>query len=518
VTDATGVAKPSAPPAALPDPGDNVIAAVDLGSNSFHMVVATLRHGQLTVIDRLRESVRLAEGLDTHAGLSPASRERALDCLRRFGERLRSMHAGRVRAAGTNTLRRVRGDGRFLAEAEAALGHPIDVISGVEEARLIYLGVAHSLPPESGRRLVIDIGGGSTELIVGQGLQAEALESLGMGCVVMTERYFPGGVLTRECFDAARVAARLKLRPVKARFRGSNWQQAIGASGTIRATIAVVREAGKPGFDDSITPADVEGLIERMIEAGHVDKLDLPGLPDGRAPVWAGGLAILAEVMTGLRIEKLYESEGSMREGVMYDLVGRLAHNDARVRSVRALADRYHVDTDQAGRVSKTAAILYDQLADDVAFDDELGGLSLEWASLLHEIGLDIAHANFHEHGAYVVGHADMPGFPRSEQKLLAFLIANQRKRPSDDRLRALPKRWRKPAKILAILLRLAVLINRNRSDAALPEMRIAVAKKGVMIEFPSAWLADNPLTVADLEREQRYLVEWGITLEVTAS
>ena len=518
MTDATGVAPSTSPPAASPQPGDDVIAAVDLGSNSFHMVVATLRHGQLTVIDRLRETVRLAEGLDAHSGLSPASRARALDCLRRFGERLRAMHAGRVRAAGTNTLRRVRGDGHFLAEAEAALGHPIDVISGVEEARLIYLGVAHSLPPESGRRLVIDIGGGSTELIVGRGLEAESLESMGMGCVVMTERYFPGGILTRESFDAARVSARLKLRPVKARFRAANWQQAIGASGTIRATIAVVREADKPGFDDSITPADVEALIEGLIEAGHIDKVNLPGLPDGRAPVWPGGLAILAEVMASLRIEKLYESEGAMREGVMYDLVGRLAHNDARVRSVRALAERYHVDAEQAGRVAKTAADLYGQLADDVAFDDELAGLSLEWAGLLHEIGLDIAHANFHEHGAYVVGHADLPGFPRSEQKLLAFLIANQRKRPSDDRLRALPKRWRKPARILAILLRLAVLINRNRSDAPLPPLRIELARKTITIDFPSAWLADNPLTVADLEREQRYLADWGITLEVTAS
>ncbi len=498
--------------APVDDDGVDVIAAVDLGSNSFHMVVATLRHGQLTIIDRLRETVRLAEGLSEH-GLSSSARSRALECLNQFGERLREMRADSVRAAGTNTLRRVRNDRGFMVEAQRALGHPIEIIAGVEEARLIYLGVAHSLPPMPGNRLVIDIGGGSTELIVGHELTADALESLGMGCVVMTERHFSDGRISAKRFKEARVSASLKLRPVKQKFRKAGWESAVGASGTIRATMSVARELGMISGNEPLRTEHVEALIERVVKAGKISRLSIPGLSDRRAQVWPGGLAILVEVMRTLRIDGLVESEGSLREGVLYDLVGRLQHSDARVRSVAALGDRYHIDQAQATRVKNTAMLLFEQVVKRISMDHMQARLFLRWAAHLHEIGLDIAHADFHQHGAYIVGHADMPGFPAAEQQLLAFLLANQRKRPSSSGSEMLSESWRESAKLLALLLRLSVLINRNRSDEPMGAVTLSLKGGIARLAFDPAWLADNPLTRADLEREKQYLRGWDIRL-----
>lgn len=501
-------------PAAHNARGDDVIAAVDLGSNSFHMVVATLRHGQLTIVDRLRETVRLAEGLTREHGLSVPARARAISCLQRFGERLQSMQANQVRAAGTNTLRRVSADHSFLKDAESALGHRIDIIAGVEEARLIYLGVAHSLPPESGRRLVIDIGGGSTELIVGAGLEADTLQSLGMGCVVHTERFFPDGVLNEAHFDAARVAARLKLRPIKAGFRSAGWESAIGASGTIRATAKVAVALGLIEPGSALTIAVVDQLIARAIEQQHIEALALSGLSERRSQVWPGGLAILVEVMRTLRIEALMPSDGAMREGVLYDLVGRLQHEDARVRSVVALSERYHVDAAQALRVKTTALSLFAQVAESLTMDSTLAEQTLRWAAQLHEIGLDIAHANFHLHGAYIVGNADLPGFPEAEQQLLAFLLGNQRKRLSDQW--ALNQDWRGDARLLTVLLRMAVLMNRSHSDGNTAKVWLEVAPGVVNACFERQWLSENPLTEADLERERQYLADWSIELKIS--
>ena len=312
-----------------------IIAAVDLGSNSFHMIVGELRHGQLAILDRIRETVRLAEGLSDKGDISPDARQRALDCLSRFGERLRDIHAHRVRAAGTSTIRRAHEDTTFMAEAEDALGHPIEIVSGIEEARLIYNGVFHSLPLTEGLRLVMDIGGGSTELILGEGPDPRALESLHMGCVSMTERFFPGGRITHEGFKRARTAAQLELRPVKAFFRGVDDVEVIGTSGTIRSTEAVARELG---FSVSgLTLENVEQLIEKVLEFETTADLSLRGLSERRAQVWPGGLSILAELLNVLQIGSLQVSDGALREGLLYDLLGRLQHEDARERTVRSM-------------------------------------------------------------------------------------------------------------------------------------------------------------------------------------
>jgi exopolyphosphatase/guanosine-5'-triphosphate,3'-diphosphate pyrophosphatase len=475
------------------------------------MIVGELRHGQLTIIDRIKETVRLAEGLSDSGDLSPDARARALQCLSRFGQRLRDMHAASVRAAGTSTIRRAREDTGFMSEAEEALGHPIEIISGIEEARLIYKGVTHSLPPNDVLRLVMDIGGGSTELILGQGPTPRALESLHLGCVRMTERFFPGGIVTREAFEAARVAARLELRPVKAFFRGSGEIEAIGTSGTIISTERVASATGIVERD--LTLEALEELIRRVIEAGSVDNLKLPGLSERRAQVWPGGLSILAELIGVLRIERLQVSDGALREGLLYDLLGRLQHEDARERTVRSMAARYNVDESQAQRVADTARLLLKQCAEPWQLTSELAEQGLVWAARLHEIGLDISHDGYQRHGAYIAENADMPGFPRAEQRLLAFLIASHRHQIVMRYLKELPRGWREPALRLAIILRLAVLMNRSRNDAEVPPAEFRVDARTLALTFDPEWLSANPLTLADLAREQRLLSQAGYEL-----
>lgn len=489
-----------------------IIAAVDLGSNSFHMIVGELRHGQLAILDRIRETVRLAEGLSESGDISPDARQRALDCLSRFGERLREMNADKVRAAGTSTIRRAREDTSFMTEAEAALGHPIEIISGIEEARLIYNGVAHSLPPTDGLRLVMDIGGGSTELILGQAATPKALESTHMGCVSMTERYFPGGRISRAGFNRARLAAQLELRPVKAFFRGMQDVEAIGTSGTIRSTEAVARELGIT--ESGLTLDAVEQLIDKVLEFDSVSDISLNGLSDRRAQVWPGGLSILAELLHVLNIESLKISDGALREGLLYDLLGRLQHEDARERTVRAMEARYQVDQQQAERVGQTASNLYGQCKKEWGFSTNIAGKVLDWAARLHEIGLDISHDGYQRHGAYIAEHADMPGFPRAEQRFLSLLIGGQRHRISKSAFSVLPDGWQEPGLRLLMLLRLAVLLNRSRKETGQPPVTLQVSDNSIDLDFDADWLAANPLTVADLEREQQFLDNIGYELK----
>ena len=476
------------------------------------MIVAELRHGQLTIIDRLRETVRLAEGLSDDGVIADDARQRALACLSQFGERLHTMRAASVRAAGTSTIRRAREDSTFIREAEDALGHPIEVISGIEEARLIYQGVTHSLPPNDGLRLVLDIGGGSTEIILGQGPKPRALESLHMGCVSMTERFFPDGRITPERFEKARVAARLELRPVKAFFRGVGSVESIGTSGTINSTLSVAQGIGAVD-SDALNLRVVERLIDKVCDFESIDDISLRGLSERRSQVWPGGLAILAELIGVLGIDALKVSDGALREGLLYDLLGRLQHADARERTVEAMAARYNVDQRQAERVAGMAAVLLEQCAGPWSVQSELAANMLNWAARLHEIGLDISHDGFQRHGAYVAENADMPGFPRAEQRFLAFLIGSQRHEISTSALKGLPRAWRTPALRLAILLRLAVLLNRSRRDVTVPDVAIVVGDDSVDLAFDGAWLEANPLSVADLERECGYLDGVGYSL-----
>jgi exopolyphosphatase/guanosine-5'-triphosphate,3'-diphosphate pyrophosphatase len=479
------------------------------------MIVGELRQGQLTVIDRLRETVRLSEGLKTDGDIQPAARGRALDCLARFGERLHDMHASSVRAAGTSTLRRARDSYEFRSEAESALGHPIEVISGLEEARLIYNGVTHSLPPNEGSRLVLDIGGGSTELILGQKSIPRAVESLRLGCVFMTEEFFKGGEISAKAFDKARMAARLKLRPVKAFFRDSSDIESIGTSGTIRATEDVAMELGIIESSD-LTIDAVEQLIDEVCKFKKTSDLQMTGLSGRRAQVWPGGLAILVELLSVLRIERIKTSDGALREGLLYELIGRLRHEDARERSVNAMARRFSVDEPQADRVAATAGSFILQAKKAWQLEPELAGSLLAWSARLHEIGLDISHDKFQRHGAYIAENADLPGFPRAEQRVLAYLIASQRGRFESNAQQGLPSAWHSASLRLAIILRIAVLLNRSRSTYALPNIKFQAHGDSVGLRFPSGWLDENPLTIADLDRERQFMEEIGYELRAS--
>ena len=506
----------------LPDPksqasGDPapVMAAVDLGSNSFHMVVARSQHGQPSIVDRLREMVRLASGLNREGLLDDASQQRALACLRRFGQRLRDMQAHRVRVVGTNTLRRARNADAFVVKAEEALGHPVEVISGIEEARLIYLGVSHHTDSTDGANLVVDIGGGSTELIIGEGYEPEYLESLSIGCVGVSREHFDGGKLSAKRFERARLAARLELRPVSAAFRRRGWKRAIGSSGTVRAARDVAHELHLA--ENGVSLVAVEAIIAEMINARRIEDLHLPGLGAERAPVFAGGIAILAEIMSTLRIERMDISSGALREGLLYDMLGRLHDEDARDRSIRAMQGRYHVDLEQALRVETTAAALFDQVAREWQISDGRYRQLLVWAARLHEVGLDIAHARYHHHGGYLVANSDLPGFVRLEQQLLASLVTFHRRKLDDPFLDELPSMWRAPMLELIVLLRLAALLNRSRSPSDLPPIALAAGKDLLELRFPQGWLDDNPLTAADLGQEKEWLGARGFGLRLAS-
>jgi exopolyphosphatase/guanosine-5'-triphosphate,3'-diphosphate pyrophosphatase len=494
----------------LPD----VLAAVDLGSNSFHLVVARYSHGQLIIVDRMRETVRLASGLDEQGRLNREATGRALQCLERFGQRLHDMQAKRVRVVGTNTLRKAKRKGAFLDRAREALGHPIEIISGVEEARLIYLGVAHTTPSEGGHRLVVDIGGGSTELIIGEGLSAKRLESLYIGCVSMAVDYFGDGVVTEKRMKRARTAAQLELEPVTSRFRRSEWDTAFGASGTMRAVSDVLLARGAP--NGNITRDGVGWLLEECLRAGEVARLRLPGLAPDRQDILPGGLAIMVEAFDMLGIETMRVADGALREGLLYDIVGRLTDEDARVRSVRAMEARFHVDAAQADRVEATALAFLRQVRDAWKLEEPLAELILRWAARLHEIGLDIAHAQYHRHGAYLLEHADLPGFPREEQRLLSVVVGGHRRKLNFEQLEEQVPPWHLKGEFLIVLLRLSVLLHRGRGPRSLPEIDLEARGRSLDVTFPRGWLADHPLTAADLEQEIEYLRAAGFRLRAT--
>ncbi len=486
----------------------NTYAAVDLGSNSFHMVIARRESdGSMVVIDRLKEMVRLAAGLDDDGRLDEAARQRALDCLQRFGQRLRDLPRDNVRVVGTNTLRNARNADEFIGAVEAVLEHPVEVVSGMEEARLIYIGVTHSLA-QPGRRLVVDIGGGSTEFIVGDGPEPLHKSSLPIGCVGHSRAHFGDGRITKRAFEAAELAAAVELEPIEALLREHGWQAAIGSSGTIRAVASAIRENG--WGRETITGEGLKRLRGALIETGHVERLHLEGVKPERYPVFPGGVAVLQAAFDALGIDEMRVSEGAMREGMLLDLPGRLEHADAREGAVERLARRFHADPAQAARVRRTAEFLHGQVRASWSLDEESRWL-LRWAVALHEIGLDIAYSGHHKHGAYIIANTDLAGFAREQQLQLAELVRNHRRTLTPG---AFDQADRTRLSRLAVLLRLAVVLHRNRSASPLPEFALDVDGDALALIFPERELAEHPLTRADLEREADYLAEAGFGLE----
>ncbi len=489
-----------------------LLAAVDLGSNSFHMVVARHSQGQITIVDRLHDSVRLAAGLNSDGSLDPTRREHALVSLARFGQRLRAIPGGRVRAVATNTFRQMRSPRAFQTAAEEALGHPIEIVSGREEARLIYMGVLQGIRETGQRRLVIDIGGGSTEFIIGHNDAALATESVQMGCVASTRRFFPDGKLGKKRYREAVTEVSAELQQFAADYLAQGWSEVIGSSGTIKAVGKIVAATG--WGNGRITPEALVKVRHGLLQADHIDDIALPGLSNNRRPVIAGGLAALDACFEVLQLQEMQVCETAMREGVLLDLLGRAEHRDPRQASIEALAARFNVDRMQAARVRTTALAMFDQVAAGWHMaEDERDWLS--WAALVHEIGLAIAHSQHHVHGAYLIANADLPGFTRGEQEVLALLVRSHRRAIPIDLLQPLPERLFYPTVRLTLLLRLAALLHRSRTSDQPPRLRLTAEGNQLHLDLPRGWLNSHPLTTLDLKQERKHLRALDMRLEL---
>ncbi|MBL8520055.1 MAG: exopolyphosphatase [Betaproteobacteria bacterium] len=492
-----------------------VLAAVDLGSNSFHLQIARVTDGHLYPLDALKETVRLGAGVTADKSIDPQTGARALAVLKNFGERLRDLPPEAVRVVGTNALRVAKNAKAFVAQAEAALGFPIEIIAGREEARLIYLGVVQSLPPSQRQRLVVDIGGGSTEFIVGHRLKPKVLESLYMGCVSYSERHFPAGGMDKKRFREAQLAARREIEQMAKRFLDEGWDEAIGSSGSAKA-LSQILEANAVSNGD-ITLEGLQWLREKALKAGGFRDLALPGVKGDRVPVLPGGLAIMVTIFEELKLERMAVADTALRDGVLHDLLGRTQQVDIRDSSVTAMMKRYHVELPQADRVARVALALFDQgVGHDAAAAHAEAGMDLrqqlDWAARLHETGAAIAQANFHKHSAYIIGNADLPGFSKREQAALATLVLSQRGKLA----KVAEDLRRNPALALPVLcLRLAVLLSRSRRSVAPQLFTLAVVNGVWRLSADAAWLALHSLTAYELGEEAKEWKSVGMPFEV---
>jgi len=491
-----------------------LLASIDLGSNSFHMVVARCVLGQLRVVDRLRETVRIATGLRANGDLDADARERAFACLARFGERIHSLPPNRVRAIATNTVRRLRNPQAFLIPAETALGHSIEVVSGREEARLIYLGVAHGLPPSDARRLVIDIGGGSTEFIIGTGIQPLERESLQMGCIASTRRFFPDGKISAKRWDAGQTELAQQFQQFSGIYRTLGWQEVIGSSGTARAIAEM--EGGPDAAVPGITRAGLERSVQALLRFNRIEDIRLPGVSADRRPVIAGGLLVMATAFRELGLDQMRVCETAMREGILYDMLGRSRNRDPRDAAIAAMALRYGVDADHAARVEAMALALFDQVAERWELEDE-DRLMLGWAARLHELGLAISHSQHQKHAAYVISNSDIDGFSRQEQTVLAALVRGQRRSLSRSLLAGLSGRIAQATLRSIVLLRLAILLCRSHTTEP-SSLRLEAGESRISLTIPRTWLDAHALARADLDTEREDLAEMGMRLSIIPS
>jgi exopolyphosphatase / guanosine-5'-triphosphate,3'-diphosphate pyrophosphatase len=489
------------------EPYFNEIAAVDLGSNSFRLQMARVVDDQLVFHDSLRDMVRLGAGLGPDRMLDADALNRATDCLRRFGQRLRGLDPHAVRAVATNTFRVARNAPQLLEAAQAALGFPIEIIAGREEARMIFVGVSHGLPFTDKKRMVMDIGGGSTEFIIGQGLEPQEMDSLYMGCVSYSMKFFGDGRITEEGLARAEISARTEIQTIRRRYFSGVWHEAVGSSGTARALGEILRLNG--WGDGSISREGLQKLRAALLKCGEIRKLQLAGLSEERAPSFPGGFAIMSAAFDELGIEKMTVAGGALREGVLYELLGRMHHHDTREATVARFKRRYHVDAQQAKRVQMLALQLLAQVQHKFTMEPAVVEQYLTWAARLHEIGISIAHSGYQKHSAYILENADMPGFSRMEQQMLGMLVRCQR--------RSLTKAGLPPVAddrcAMVMVLRLSVLMHRNRQDIALPPLKLGWHRNGFSLKLDAGWLAENQLTEAALKAEISYWKDAGISL-----
>ncbi len=496
---------------------DNLLATVDLGSNSFRLLIGKIHNdGTISPIDQIKETVRLASGLDANDNLTKESQLYALEVLSRFHERLSGFKKSQVRVVGTSTLRVANNAAEFIAIANKTLGFPIEVISGKEEARLIYIGATHSLAYTEEKRLVIDIGGGSTEFIIGKGYEPQIMESVTMGCVSYTGRYFSGGIYNEANFNNAILAARSKIQAMEHLFAEHDWAVAIGTSGTAKMLYDMCVENG---FGNEITYEGMQQVKKLLIKAKNVKNVAIAGAKEDRKPVIAGGLAIMLAIFEELRIETMTIADGSLREGVMYDLMGRKTNSDLREVTVADLKKRYELDVRQGLRIASLTFYLRDGLAVVEKVKPERLKLVM-WACELYEIGLSISHNDYHKHGAYILQNSDLAGFSKPEQTIIADLVRSHRGSVGKvfEKLRRLYKDKIKTKAIFAVIsFRLSVIFNRSRKDIDFQSIiKIADATKNSFSLIVSGdWLNNNPLTLFSLNEEIAQWAQFGFNIKL---
>ncbi len=488
------------------------IAAIDLGSNSFHMVVARVVGQDLQLISRHKQRVRLASGLDAQNNLDNAAIERGLECLAMFAERLQGFDEENVRIAATHTLRQASNAHLFIQRAQQVLPFAIEIIPGVEEGRLIYSGVAHT-QPESDSKLVIDIGGGSTEIVIGQGFEAELVNSKQMGCVSYTNRFFANEKLSKKNFAKASLAAEQKLESLAHQYRKHGWDIAFGSSGTAKAIRDVLIGLGHE--DGQITAKRLEELIDTLCKWATIEEIELDGLTPERKPVFAAGVAILQAIFSSLKIDTLHFSEGALREGLLYEMEDRFKRTDIRMRTTESLANKHFVDLDHAAKIKGQASEFFEQIHKKIGISkkNQLSDL-LQWSALLHEVGLSISLQAFHRHSAYILQHTTMPGFNREQQRVLAMLVRFQRKSLKLKEMDDFSLYKKKDIINLIRILRLAILLNGQRNDDPLPPLKLKVdGDQWTLTSTDEDWLENNKLLNADLQTEQEYWrnVEWTL-------
>lgn len=492
---------------------DELIAAIDIGSNSFHLAVARLDHGEVRKIVSMSEKVQLAAGLNEHNILSAAAERRGLECLSRFVARLDSVPPERIRIVATNALRQAKNADDFIAHANKILPKPIEIIAGREEARLIHLGVSHT-NASSDKRLVIDIGGGSTEFIIGKGFEPLLTESLQMGCVAFTKRFFADGKITEKAFNNAIAAARKELLAINGQYQKTGWNSVIGSSGTIKAVRNALVAEGWSDEQERVTYKGVKKLEKLLIALGDVKDIELEGVKEHRKTVFPAGVAVLRATMKVLGIETIAYSDGALREGVMYDMLGRFASEDVRDRSVLALIKRYSVDKKQARQVVRTSRHLFKQVKSDLQLTSIDGDL-LRRAAYLHEVGLAIGHSNYHRHSAYLLENSDIPGFSQVDQKRMAQLMLSHRRKLKEDMLEHTCIIGGNHLVYLCLLLRLAVLAHHSRSEYELPDMQLIVTETNRWQITVSTDKKHYAFLFLDLCDEIEQFAKWGVKLTV---
>lgn len=494
-----------------------VYAAIDLGSNSFHMLVATPEGNSIRKIDSLRMPTRLAAGLDKNKRLLPETETLALDALAQYSERLRDVPLKNIRIVGTSTLRRAKKRENFMRQAHRLLGKPIEIISGREEARLIYSAVSHTYPESEQRRLVLDIGGGSTELALGIGANPALMESVNMGCVSYTNLYFDGGdTVTATAMKKAVTEAQLELQPLTVAYKEFGWDEVVGCSGTIKAVARMLAELAIT--DGTITREGLRTLARLIISTGSAASLKLTCISQSRTQVIAGGIAVLRAIMKTLNIERIHASQVALREGLIFDMLGKAEHLDIQSQTIANLTARYSIDIRQANRVEQTAIKLFNHVADTWKLDGDTDLQLLVWAAKLHELGMGVSHTQYHKHGAYILENSDLLGFTQAEQTALAILVRYHRRKIEHEAFDSLMDDESHRLSLLLSLLRLSALLHRGRYDDSLEDVNVIIKADQITVVAPQAWLDEHPLTYAELIAEAERLTHVNIKLKAEHS